>query len=147
MDRAFGKLDHKATREAFAAYLLEWKGKKIEALQKKPTVGSVTYDGTKSDGTPHDPDARMAAYVDALRPCHERKDCCHSLASVGEEEEILADLLIHRYIKRWRPARTLKYLNSKYKLFWDDRTYRRKKDKALWEGALICKDPSVRVPK
>lgn len=146
MDRAFGKLNRKATEEAFKQYLLEWKDYRLKALQKMPTVGSPNMDGLPNDGTPHDPDAGWANYSDAMRPCREREGCCYRLASIGEEEHILADLLLHRYIRRWGATRTMMYLNSEYKLFWDDRKYRRQQSLALWEGALICKNKKVRIP-
>lgn len=144
---AFGIYDHDATEEAFKQYLLEWKEYKIKSLRHKPTVGSPRMDGQSNDGTPHDIDAGMARYVDDKRECKLREDCCKMLMSISEDDEILGDLLNHRFIKRWSPAKTLMYLNDKYHLCMDDREFRRKQSYALWEGAMICKDGSVRISK
>lgn len=147
MERAFGKLNRKATEEAFKQYLLEWKPYRLKALSKRPVVSSPSMDGQPNDGTPHDPDARAAAYVDAMRPCREREGVCHTLASISEEEEVLGDLLLHRFIKRWGPTKTMLYLNDKYGDYMSDRTFRDRQSQALWEGALMCPDDSVRVPQ
>ena len=58
--------------------------------------------------------------------------------SVGEEEEILGDILLHRFIKNWSAIRTMNYINERYNTYMDDRQYRRLQDQALWEGALMC---------
>ncbi len=144
---AFGIYDQKATEEAFKQYLLEWKEYKIKSLRHKPTVGSPSMDGQPNDGTPHDIDAGIVRYVDDKRECKLREDCCHMLMDISEGDEILGDLLYHRFIMRWSPAKTLMYLNDKYRLYMDDRTFRRKQKRALWEGAMICKDETVRVLK
>ena len=67
--------------------------------------------------------------------------------SVGEEEEILGDILLHRFIKNWSAIRTMNYINEQYNAYMDDRQYRRLQDQALWEGALMCPDDSVRIFK
>lgn len=147
MDRAFGKLNRKATEEAFKQYLLEWKPYRLKALSKRPVVRSARMDGQYNDGTPHDPDAVAAAYTDAMRPCHEREAVCDTLATIGEEEEVLGDLLLHRFIMRWGSTRTMMYLNDKYGDNISDRTFRSRQSEALWEGALMCPDDSVRVSR
>lgn len=67
--------------------------------------------------------------------------------SVGEEEEILGDILLHRFIKNWSAIKTMNYINEQYNTYMDDRQYRRLQDQALWEGALMCPDDSVRIFK
>ena len=67
--------------------------------------------------------------------------------SVGEEEEILGDILLHRFIKGWSAAKTMMYINDHYNEYLDDRTFRRKQEQALWEGALMCPDDAVRIQK
>ena len=147
VDSVFSNLDRKRTTEAFKQYLKEWKKWKLKALQRFPTVGSPNMDGQPNDGTPHDPDARFVSFSEASYQYQTRVKCCTVLMSVGEEEEILGDILLHRFIKGWSAVRTMNYINEKYNAYMSDRTFNVKQEQALWEGALMCPDDSVRIRK
>lgn len=67
--------------------------------------------------------------------------------SVGEDEEILGDILLHRFIKNWSAIRTMNYINEQYNAYMSERTFRMKQEQALWEGALMCPDDSVRIKR
>lgn len=147
VDSVFGNLDREATIKAFKGYLRDWKKWKLKALQRFPGVGSPSMDGQPNDGTPHDPDAKFVNFSEASYQYQTRVKCCTVLMSVGEEEEILGDILLHRFIKGWSAIKTMNYINDTYNTYLDDRAYRRMQEQALWEGALMCPDNSVRVRK
>lgn len=144
VDEVFGNLDQQATKEAFKQYLRDWKKWKLKALQRFPKVGSPSMDG-QPHGTTHDPDSQFVNFSEASYQYQTRINCCTVLMSVGEDEEILGDILLHRFIKGWSAVKTMNYINEHYNAYMDDRTYRRKQDQALWEGALMCPDESVRI--
>ena len=147
IDNVFGNLDHGKTVEAMKEYLKEWKKWKLKALQRFPGVKSPSMDGQPNDGTPHDPDAKFVGFASADYEYKTRVKCCTVLMSVGEEEEILGDILLHRFIKGWSATRTMMYINDHYNAYLDERSFRRKQEQALWEGALMCPDDSVRIRK
>lgn len=147
VDSVFGNLDKEATKEAFKEYLREWKKYKLKAMQRLPGLKSPSMDGQPNDGTPHDPDQKFVNHAEAVYQYKTRIECCKVLMSVGEDEEILGDILLHRFIKNWSAIRTMNYINEQYNAYMDDRQYRRLQDQALWEGALMCPDDSVRVMK
>ena len=142
----FGNLDRKETVKAFEQYLKDWKLWKLKAMRNFPTVGSPNMDG-QPHGTSYDPDKQFVNHSEAEYQWRVRINCCKSLMSIGEEEEILGDILLHRFIKGWSAIRTMSFINDKYKTYYDDRAYRRKQEQALWEGALMCPDDAVRVSK
>lgn len=147
IDSVFSNLDREATTEAFKQYLKEWKKWKLKALQRFPGVRSPSMDGQPNDGTPHDTDGKFVGFASADYEYKTRVKCCTVLMSVGEEEEILGDILLHRFIKGWSAAKTMMYINDHYNEYLDDRTFRRKQEQALWEGALMCPDDAVRIQK
>lgn len=146
VDSVFGNLDKEATKETFKKYLQDWKKWKLKALQRFPSVGSPSMDG-QPHGSSYEPDKQFINYSEASYQYHTRENCCKVLMSVGEDEEILGDILLHRFIKNWSAIRTMNYINEQYNAYMDDRQYRRLQDQALWEGALMCPDDSVRVMK
>jgi hypothetical protein len=147
VDSVFGNLDKEATKEAFKKYLKEWKKYKLKAMQNFPGVKSLSMDEQPNDGTPHEPDQRYVNHAEAEYQCQERINCCKNLMTVGEDEEILGDILLHRFIKGWSAIRTMNYINEHYNAYMDDRQYRRLQKQALWEGALMCPNASVRIFK
>lgn len=147
VNSVFSSLDREATTEKFKEYLREWKLWRLKALQRFPSMKSPSMDGQPNDGTPHDPDSKFVGFASADYEYKTRVKCCTVLMSVGEEEEILGDILLHRFIKGWSAIKTADYINDKYNECLDDRAFRRKQEQALWEGALMCPDDSVRVRK
>ena len=147
VDSVFGNLDKEATKEAFKEYLREWKKYKLKAMQRFPGLQSPSMDGQPNDGTPHDPDLKFVNHAEPVYQYKTRSKCCEVRMSVGEDEEILGDILLHRFIKNWSAIRTMNYINEQYNTYMDDRQYRRLQDQALWEGALMCPDDSVRIFK
>lgn len=145
-DNVFGNLDREATEQAFKNYLKEWKDWKLKAMQRFPTIGSPSMDG-QPHGSSYEPDKQFINYSEASFQYHIRIKCCEVLKSVGEEEEVLGDILLCRFIKGWSVTKTIMYINDTYNAYLDERTFRRKQEQALWEGALMCPDPSVRVPR
>lgn len=119
----------------------------MKEWQRFPGLKSPSMDGQPNDGTPHDPDQKFVNHAEAVYQYKTRIKCCEVLMSVGEEEEILGDILLHRFIKGWSAIRTMNYINEQYNTYMDDRQYRRLQDQALWEGALMCPDDSVRIVK
>lgn len=147
VDSVFGNLDKEATKEAFKEYLKEWKKYKLKAMQNFPGVKSPSMDGQPNDGTPHDPDQKFVNHAEAEYQWRERVNSCNNLMTVGEDEEILGDILLHRFIKGWSAIRTMNYINEQYNAYMSERTFMMKQNEALWEGALMCPDDSVRVFK
>lgn len=146
VNRVFAKLNKEATKAAFKAYLLESKDWCLKAKQYFPGLHSPSMDG-QPHGTPAEHDKQFVEHAEADFEYKRRLACCDQLASIGEDEEELADILRHRYIKGWSAIRTMMYINDKYNEALDGRSYRRKQDLALWEGALVCPDDSVRILK
>lgn len=146
VDSVFGNLDKEATKEAFKEYLKEWKKWKLKALQRFPTVGSPSMDG-QPHGSSYEPDKQFINYSEASYQYQTRIKCCTVLMSIGENEEILGDILLHRFIKGWSAIKTMNYINEHYNAYMSERTFRMKQEQALWEGALMCPDDSVRIKR
>lgn len=146
VDSVFGNLDKEATKEAFKKYLQDWKKWKLKALQRFPSVGSPSMDG-QPHGSSHEPDKQFINYSEASYQYQTRIKCCTVLMSIGENEEILGDILLHRFIKGWSAIKTMNYINEQYNAYMSERTFMLKQNEALWEGALMCPDDSVRVLK
>ncbi|WP_148444731.1 hypothetical protein [Limosilactobacillus vaginalis] len=147
VDSVFGNLDNEATKAAFKKYLQDWKKWKLKSLQRFPGLKSPSMDGQPNDGTPHDPDQKFVNHAEAVYQYKTRIKCCAVLMSVGEEEEILGDILLHRFIKGWSAVKTMNYINEQYNAYMSERTFRMKQEQALWEGALMCPDESVRIKR
>ena len=146
VDSVFGNLDKEATKEAFKEYLQDWKKWKLKALQRFPSVGSPSMDG-QPHGSSYEPDKQFINYSEASYQYQTRIKCCTVLMSIGENEEILGDILLHRFIKGWSAIKTMNYINEQYNAYMSERTFRMKQEQALWEGALMCPDDSVRVKR
>ena len=142
----FGNLDRKETVKAFEQYLKDWKLWKLKAMRNFPTVGSPNMDG-QPHGTSYDPDKQFVNHSEAEYQWRVRINCCKSLMTISEEDELLGDILLHRFIKGWSVVRTLNYINDHYNAYMSDRTFSDRQEQALWEGALMCPDDSVRARK
>ena len=142
----FGNLDRKATFKAFEQYLRDWEWWKLKAMRSIPTLGSPIMDG-QPHGTTYDPDKQFANHSEDEYQWRTRISCCKRLMMVSEEDEILGDILLHRFIEGWSVVRTMDYINEHYNAYMSERTFNDKQKEALWKGALICPDDSVRVRK
>ncbi|WP_418292590.1 hypothetical protein [Limosilactobacillus vaginalis] len=147
VDSVFGNLDKEATKEAFKEYLKEWKKYKLKAMQRFPGLKSPSMDGQPNDGTPHDPDQKFVNHAEAEYQWRIRIKCCEALKTISEDEEVLGDILLHRFIKNESVTKTLRYINENYEPAMSERTFNDKQEEALWEGALMCPDDSVRIYK
>lgn len=147
IDSVFGNLDKEATKEAFKEYLKEWKNYKLKAMQRFPGLKSPSMDGQPNDGTPHDPDQKFVNHAEAEYQWRIRIKCCEVLKTISEDEEVLGDILLHRFIKNESVTKTLRYINENYEPAMSERTFNDKQEEALWEGALMCPDDSVRIYK
>lgn len=146
VDSVFGNLDREATVAAMREYLKEWKAWKIKSLQTTPTVGSPDSDG-QPHGSTYEPDKQMVQHANAEWEQQERIRSCQRIRTIGEDEEVMSDILYYRFIRRWSAAKTMLWVNDHYNIFIDDRGFRRLQKQALWEAALMCQDSSVRIPK
>lgn len=146
VDSVFGNLDREATKEAFKKYLKDYKKWKLKALQRFPSVGSPSMDG-QPHGSSYEHDKQFINYSEASYQYHTREKCCKALMSVGEDEEILGDILLHRFIKGWSATKTMNYINEHYNTYMSERTFRMKQGQALLEGAFMCPDDSVRIKR
>ena len=147
VDSVFGNLDKEATKEAFKEYLREWKKYKLKAMQRFPGLKSPSMDGQPNDGTPHDPDQKFVNHAEAEYQWRIRIKCCEALKTISEDEEVLGDILLHRFIKNESVTKTLRYINENYEPAMSERTFNDKQEEALWEDALMCPDDSVRIYK
>lgn len=146
VDSVFGNLDRQATVKAFERYLREWENWKLKSMRNFPTIGSPSMDG-QPHGTTYDPDRQFVNHSEDEYQWRVRINCCKQLMTVSEEDEILGDILLHRFIKGWSVVRTMNYINDRYHAYMSDRTFSTKQEEALWKGAMICPDDSVRVKK
>ena len=146
VDSVLGNLEQAATRKASKMYRQGGKKGKRKALQRFPTVGSPSMDG-QPHGSSHEPDKQFINYSEASYQYQTRIKCCTVLMSIGEDEEILGDILLHRFIKGWSAVKTMNYINEQYNAYMSERTFRMKQEQALWEGALMCPDDSVRIKR
>lgn len=144
VDRMFGNLDREKTVAAMRQYLWEWKAWKIKSIQTKPSLGSPSMDGQPHAQT-YEPDKQIINHANAEYEQEERIRSCERLRTISEDDEIMADVLYHRFIRRWSATKTMMWVNDHYHLYLDDRSYRRLQEQALWEAALMCKNSSVRV--
>lgn len=142
----FSSLDRQGTVEAMRKYLSEWKDWKIKSVQTMPTVGSPSMDG-QPHGSNFDPNKQLDEHANAEYEQEERVRSCYRLKSISEDEEVLCDILYYRFIKRWSATRTMMWVNDHYSLYLDERTFRRRQEQALWEAALMCHNPNVRIYK
>lgn len=143
---AFSSLDREATTTAFKEYLMEWKAWKLKAARRFPALGSPNMDG-QPHGTTYEPDKQFINHADASYQWHERVNCCKVLKTISEEDEVLGDILYYRFIRGWSAAKVMMWVNDHYQLCLGDRDFRRLQEQALWEGALMCPNKSVRIEK
>lgn len=142
-DDVFGDLDRPATTENFKHYLKDWKKWKLKALQRMPTLGSPEIDG-QPHAASYDPDRQMINHADAEFQCKQRENCCKALKSIGPDEEILGDILYWRFIRGYTVTKTIMLIEDHYHRYMDERTFMRWQKQALWDGALLCPDKTVR---